>query len=622
MRSVNLAELTTGSGGKAQVDSRYKRLQRFFRSFEIDPDSWARLRVRLVPAGDGPWRLTLDRTHWKFGAVDINFLVLGIAYRGIALPVSWNVLGKAGNCNTTERMALMERFLAVFSVARIAVLLADREFVGEAWFRWLQAQRIPFHQRIKRDTPVPDHWNRMTRVDALLGSIEPGPAYLLPGRRPVWGCFVHLSALRLDDGERLIIATSGAPQHQAIDAYVDRWQIEIDQPYNLHKSSLLAMRGIALGPRGGAPRLELFQFLGVGVDQPERTGGMGDLAAPQSAAPQPGEQGWLRHVQAVGQLGEGPLGEATVGNRRRRGRAAQPQADLEVTDRGGVEGFAAFGRMPALGVQLRGHRRGAMPRRMQHRHPGRQLGIVAELVEASDRPDQGRLGTVATEPVNLRVDPLALTMHRDHHPFDPLPHDGLAIRRGGGRGVPERRDLGGQPPDRRPLLGGEDGRLLGLEAGMVRPQGRFGGQGFLPLAFQGAGDQPALGFDRLVLAGGPFDLVLRSFQALLPMPVQVPPLGLQIVGHPQADLPGSPAPAPATPGRSPTHPARGRPATGSAAPRSPRPFGYSHTAAGRRCCCTLDESLNDGEILFIGHTAAGRRCCCTPPPSASRSARR
>ncbi|MCC6136253.1 MAG: hypothetical protein IT491_12910 [Gammaproteobacteria bacterium] len=159
VRSVNLAELATGFGGTAQVDSHYKHLQRFFRSFEIDPDSWARLLVRLVPVGEGPWRLTLDRTHWKFGAVDINVLVLGIAYRGIALPVFWSVLGKAGTSNTAERMALMERFLAVFGAERIAVLLADREFVGEAWLRWLQARRIPFHQRIKCDTLVPTPWN-------------------------------------------------------------------------------------------------------------------------------------------------------------------------------------------------------------------------------------------------------------------------------------------------------------------------------------------------------------------------------------------------------------------------------------------------------------------------------
>jgi len=78
-RSVNLAELATGFGGQAHVASHYKRLQGFFRSVELNPDHWAQLLVRLVPVGDGPWRLTMDRTHWKFGPVDIHFRVRAIA---------------------------------------------------------------------------------------------------------------------------------------------------------------------------------------------------------------------------------------------------------------------------------------------------------------------------------------------------------------------------------------------------------------------------------------------------------------------------------------------------------------------------------------------------------------
>ena len=46
------------------------------------------------------------------------------------------------------------------------------------------------------------------------------------GRRPVWGSFVYLSALRLDGGDFLSIASSSAPQAEAIDAYADRWQVE------------------------------------------------------------------------------------------------------------------------------------------------------------------------------------------------------------------------------------------------------------------------------------------------------------------------------------------------------------------------------------------------------------
>jgi len=141
--------------------------------------------------------------------------VLGIAYRGIAVPIFWRVLDKAGNSDTAERIALMERFLKVFGAARIAALLADREFVGEDGFCWLQQKGIPFHQRLKRDTRVPNAWNRMMRLDGPFGSLKPGESHALPGRRPVWGCFVHLSALHLEDGVFLFIASSGAPQAEA-----------------------------------------------------------------------------------------------------------------------------------------------------------------------------------------------------------------------------------------------------------------------------------------------------------------------------------------------------------------------------------------------------------------------
>lgn len=59
VRSVNLAELATGFDGRAKTDSHYKRLQRFFRSFELNYDELARLLVRLLPIGHGPWYLTL-----------------------------------------------------------------------------------------------------------------------------------------------------------------------------------------------------------------------------------------------------------------------------------------------------------------------------------------------------------------------------------------------------------------------------------------------------------------------------------------------------------------------------------------------------------------------------------
>jgi hypothetical protein len=39
----------------------------------------------------------MDRTNWKFGKVNINYLVLGVAYKGMAIPLFWDLLDKKGN---------------------------------------------------------------------------------------------------------------------------------------------------------------------------------------------------------------------------------------------------------------------------------------------------------------------------------------------------------------------------------------------------------------------------------------------------------------------------------------------------------------------------------------------
>ncbi len=64
----------------------------------------------------------LDRTNGKFGKVEHNFLVLGIAYKGIALPIFWQVLGHAGNSHTAERIQLMQRFINVFGTDKTTLL--------------------------------------------------------------------------------------------------------------------------------------------------------------------------------------------------------------------------------------------------------------------------------------------------------------------------------------------------------------------------------------------------------------------------------------------------------------------------------------------------------------------
>ena len=77
-RTVNLSHVAALVPGEALIGSRYRRLQRFFRHTGLDGDDVARAIVALLGLRP-PFTLCLDRTNWKFGKTDINFLVPAIA---------------------------------------------------------------------------------------------------------------------------------------------------------------------------------------------------------------------------------------------------------------------------------------------------------------------------------------------------------------------------------------------------------------------------------------------------------------------------------------------------------------------------------------------------------------
>jgi len=93
----------------------------------------------------GKFDLCLDRTKWKFGTKNINYLVLSWRIsKKISLPLLFVELDKAGNSNTTERLDLLKQFDEIFGFHRIKSLIADREFVGEKWFRALYQNKVPY----------------------------------------------------------------------------------------------------------------------------------------------------------------------------------------------------------------------------------------------------------------------------------------------------------------------------------------------------------------------------------------------------------------------------------------------------------------------------------------------
>ena len=98
--------------------------------------------------------------------------MLGVVYKGIAIPLYWDMLDKRGNTNHLERAELIERFIKQFGKDNIEMILADREFVGELWFNWLTAHHIPFAIRIKKNSKVVNHHGKLVQIKDLLRHVS------------------------------------------------------------------------------------------------------------------------------------------------------------------------------------------------------------------------------------------------------------------------------------------------------------------------------------------------------------------------------------------------------------------------------------------------------------------
>ena len=65
VKTVNLAQLATAFPGKAEINSHYRRLQRFFQHIQLQPNRVAKCVLAFLP--DAPCTLALDRTQWMLG---------------------------------------------------------------------------------------------------------------------------------------------------------------------------------------------------------------------------------------------------------------------------------------------------------------------------------------------------------------------------------------------------------------------------------------------------------------------------------------------------------------------------------------------------------------------------
>jgi hypothetical protein len=129
---------------EGSLKSKLERIRRFFANQVIDEEAFALHLVlkifKKIPLMD----LILDRTNWKFGKKNINFLVLAAKVGPLTFPLFWSLLDHQGCSDFQQRQALLEKFKKTFGFQFIRSFTADREFIGKEWIRYLCDHNIPF----------------------------------------------------------------------------------------------------------------------------------------------------------------------------------------------------------------------------------------------------------------------------------------------------------------------------------------------------------------------------------------------------------------------------------------------------------------------------------------------
>lgn len=224
VKTINLTGIATAMDSDAKIDSRYRRVRRFFSEFKIDRSVIARLIFKWFFSSVSQHYLIIDRTNWKLGEQDINTLMLSVSYGFISIPLFWINLGRAGNSNTTQRIELLEQYVAEFGTAHIAGLLGDREFIGKEWFQYLIEREIHFYIRIKSDTKLPNSRGVLVEAKHLFHSVQMGEIKLLRNLN-LWGMKLSLSVTREEDNVLKIVATNRNVEN-ALAIYAIRQNIE------------------------------------------------------------------------------------------------------------------------------------------------------------------------------------------------------------------------------------------------------------------------------------------------------------------------------------------------------------------------------------------------------------
>ncbi len=156
--------------------------------------------------------------------------MLAVVAKRLRIPLLWTVLDKAGTSNGAERIASMQRYLALFGTSPVETPLGDRAFIGADRIECLLKNDIPFALRVKETMTVErDNGQKLSLKASLckhcIGATVKNRHGRLTTLDEALGLPLRFAAKRIENRALPILATTLEPQ-RALEACKKRWAIE------------------------------------------------------------------------------------------------------------------------------------------------------------------------------------------------------------------------------------------------------------------------------------------------------------------------------------------------------------------------------------------------------------
>lgn len=237
-----------GSGNTGEHGD-YKLLTRFFDQGKVVKDGDSRQYEQLMQGlrtlcwlvlfqhprklGAGkPKYLLLDGTKWDFGDESIHLMTLCVLIGEVAVPIWWEDLSKAGHSSQEERIEMLKKVMSYYDLKNM-ILLADREYIGKKWFKYLSDKGLKFVIRVKEGIYHDEINGTQGRTWKQLKSIvlKKARGKKVSKKISLAGLDLHYIIVKNPrpdaDDELVYLLTNLHSATQASQIYQWRWQIEV-----------------------------------------------------------------------------------------------------------------------------------------------------------------------------------------------------------------------------------------------------------------------------------------------------------------------------------------------------------------------------------------------------------